>query len=73
MHLNLVPFIDYGSAWNKGEKQDDLLSAGAGFDFDWKQLHTEFYYGYAIYQPTQKQQGDVQDMGIHFKARLDVF
>ena len=73
MHLNLVPFIDYGSAWNKGEKQDDLLSAGAGFDFDWKQLHTEFYYGYAIYQPTQKQQSDLQDMGIHFKARLDVF
>lgn len=73
MHLNFIPFIDYGSAWNKGEKKDDLLSAGAGFDFDWKQLHTEFYYGYGIYQPTQKQQGDLQDMGIHFKASLDVF
>jgi hemolysin activation/secretion protein len=73
IHLNLVPFIDYGSAWNKNEKEESLFSIGSGFELDWKQFHSEFYYGYALNAPTQKQQGDLQDMGIHFRARVDTF
>lgn len=71
-HLYLVPFVDYGSAWNQGEKTQNLFSVGAGFELDWKPFHSEFYYGYALNQPTQNQQGDLQDAGIHFRARLDV-
>jgi hemolysin activation/secretion protein len=73
IHLNLVPFIDYGSAWNIHEKEESLFSVGGGFELDWKQFHSEFYYGYALNAPSQKQQGDLQDMGIHFRAHVDTF
>ena len=71
--LYLVPFIDYGKAWNIGQLAQDLFSIGTGFEFDWKALHAELYYGHALYQPTPKQQGDLQDAGIHFRTRLDIF
>ena len=71
--LYLVPFIDYGKAWNLGESAQNLFSIGSGLELDWKLLHTELYYGYALIQPTLKQQSDIQDAGIHFRSRLDLF
>ncbi len=73
IHLNLVPFMDYGSAWNQGETAQNLFSVGAGLEFDWQRFHSGFYYGYALNKPTTEQQGDLQDAGIHFNARLDLF
>ncbi|MDP2904102.1 MAG: ShlB/FhaC/HecB family hemolysin secretion/activation protein [Methylovulum sp.] len=71
--LTLIPFMDYGNAWNHGESSTELYSVGAGFEWQFKPVSVEFYYGYAINKAKPPQQGDLQDDGIHFQARWDVF
>ncbi|PZN84483.1 MAG: hypothetical protein DM484_02780 [Candidatus Methylumidiphilus alinenensis] len=77
--LLLIPFLDYGKAWDypsaftRGEDNSALFSVGMGFTWNFKPLSTEFFYGYAINKPKPNQTGNLQDDGIHFQARLDVF
>jgi hemolysin activation/secretion protein len=77
--LILIPFLDYGKAWDypgaftSGENNNALFSVGMGFLWQFKPLSTEFFYGYAINKPKPNQTGNLQDDGIHFQARLDVF
>lgn len=71
--LTLIPFMDYGEAWNHNERANALYSVGAGFDWQFKPISVEFYYGHALNKTAQQQNGDLQDDGIHFKARWDVF
>jgi hemolysin activation/secretion protein len=72
-HLTLIPFVDYGQAWNHHEQSSSLYSVGAGFEWQFKPVTVEFYYGYALNKPKQQQSGNIQDDGLHFKARWDVF
>ncbi|MCX7095850.1 MAG: BamA/TamA family outer membrane protein [Methylobacter sp.] len=72
-HLTLIPFIDYGEAWNHGEQAVALFSVGAGFEWQLKPVTIEFYYGYALNKAKPQQTGDLQDDGLHFRARWDVF
>ena len=71
--LTLIPFIDYGEAWNHGEQSVALYSIGAGFEWQLKPVTAEFYYGYALNKAKPQQTGDLQDDGLHFRARWDVF
>ncbi len=71
--LTLIPFMDYGQAWNHHEQAASLYSVGAGFEWQFKPVTVEFYYGYALNKPKQQQSGNIQDDGLHFKARWDVF
>lgn len=71
--LTLIPFIDYGRAWNHGEAADELYSVGAGFEWMLKPVSVNFYYGYALHKANPLQKGDLQDNGIHFQARWDLF
>ncbi len=71
--LTLIPFMDYGKAWNHGESSSELYSVGAGFEWQFKPVSVEFYYGYAINKATPQQKNDIQDDGLHFQARWDVF
>jgi hemolysin activation/secretion protein len=71
--LTLVPFMDYGEAWNLGKRSDALWSIGAGFNWQFERLYTEFYYGYALNKPLVQQSGNLQDDGVYFQVRLDVF
>ncbi len=77
--FTLIPFVDYGEAWDypsvftNGQDTSALFSVGAGFIWQFKPLNTEFFYGYAINKPKPNQTGNLQDDGIHFQVRLDVF
>ncbi len=72
--LTLIPFMDYGEAWNHGDQQTTALySVGAGFEWQFKPVSVEFYYGYALNKAKPQQKGDLQDDGLHFRARWEVF
>jgi hemolysin activation/secretion protein len=79
--LFLIPFMDYGGAWNNPTqsdlkpKKDYLHSVGIGFDWHYKYVNTEFFWAHDITNvklPTGTAR-DIQDDGIHFKVGLVAF
>jgi hemolysin activation/secretion protein len=80
--VDLIPFMDYGEAWNIRESwnpddgSDALWAAGVGFNWQFQPVFAEFFYGYAINRPDRpkyQQFDDLQDNGLYFQVRLDVF
>jgi hemolysin activation/secretion protein len=68
--LSLIPFVDYGEAWNHGESAASIYSVGIGCQWQYRFLQTEVFYGYALNHPVNKQSGDIQDDGVHFQLKL---
>jgi len=69
--LILIPFMDYGKAWNKGETSDYLHSVGIGFNWQpIRYISADFYYGYDIKRAREKSEYNLQDDGIHFNFTL---
>jgi hemolysin activation/secretion protein len=73
--LNLIPFFDWGQGWNHYDSNgtETLYSVGIGLNGRYKQLNTDFYYGHALKRPSFRTANDLQDDGIHFQLRVDVF
>jgi hemolysin activation/secretion protein len=77
--LSLIPFLDYGEAWNhrsfynRQDTRDALFSVGLGLNWQLEPVTAEFYYGYALKNRSARPKGDLQDDGVHFQVRLDVF
>lgn len=77
--FDLVPFFDFGAAWNHSDstltKQSTqhLYSAGIGFHFRFHRLTSEFFWAHRLENTSIRQNGDLQDQGIHFQARFDAF
>jgi hemolysin activation/secretion protein len=75
--LSLIPFFDYGAAWNDtkavNNRRDALYSVGLGLSWQFSRLSADFFYGYALNRSDISSRGDLQDDGIHFQARFDVF
>jgi hemolysin activation/secretion protein len=77
--FDLVPFFDYGAAWNNVDTTSIkpttqyLYSAGIGFQFRLQRLSSEFFWAHRLENKTVQQHGDLQDQGFHFQARLDAF
>lgn len=80
-NLHLVPFWDYGGAWNNqtnelGEQSTDyLFSAGMGFNWQYHQLSVDFYWAHAFTPVSNSQLSthSIQDDGIHFRVNVDAF
>ena len=70
--LQLVPFIDYGAAWNYKTTGKGLFAIGLGLEWQLKPLFVQFYWGQKLTAPPTTQSGDIQDSGIHFNSRLDL-
>lgn len=73
--LQLAPFMDFGSAWNKGEAahEDRLHSIGAGLLYtygDW--IDAELYLAHDLEKTERKEDHDLQDDGIHFRVTFNV-
>jgi len=68
--LQAACFMDFGSAWNKGEDPWDnrLHSAGLGLLWESKWLDAQFYWAYDIEEAPPRQDYDLQDDGIHFRV-----
>jgi hemolysin activation/secretion protein len=77
--FDLVPFFDFGAAWNNTDSTQArtntqyLYSAGIGFQLRIDRLSSEFFWAHRLENNSVQQHGDLQDQGIHFQARLDVF
>jgi hemolysin activation/secretion protein len=77
--FDVVPFFDYGAAWNNADitsanpSTQNLYSTGIGFQFHVPHFGGEFFWAHRLEDSTIKQHGDLQDDGIHFQARLDAF
>jgi hemolysin activation/secretion protein len=74
--LQLAPFMDYGTAWNQGNERrsDALHSVGMGLIFTprpW--LSAELYWAHDIEPRAAAQEYNLQDDGIHFQFRYNVF
>lgn len=76
--LFLIPFMDYGGAWNNPTqadakpKQDYLHSVGIGFNWHYSHVNTEFFWAHDIAN-VQAPGRDIQDDGIHFKVSFLAF
>jgi len=79
--LFLIPFMDYGGAWNNPTqsdlkpKKDYLHSVGVGFDWHYSHMNTEFFWAHDITNvklPTGTAR-NIQDDGIHFKVSFVAF
>ena len=71
--LSLVPFVDYGGAWNRNQSARYLLSTGLGLNWKFGQFNAEFYWAHKLNAPEINQHHDLQDEGIHFQLKLDAF
>ena len=77
--LDLVPFFDYGSAWNNPDGVQSptthtyLYSSGLGFMLKLPHVNSELYWGQALKAANPKTTGNLQDSGIHFQVRVDAF
>jgi hemolysin activation/secretion protein len=78
--LFLVPFMDYGGAWNNPTLSDlnpdknYLHSVGLGFNWHYSHVNTEFYYAHDIAGHKPPAGGsNIQDDGIHFKVSFLAF
>lgn len=71
--LSLVPFVDYGGAWNRNQSARYLLSTGLGLNWKFDQFNAEFYWAHKLNTPEINQHHDLQDEGIHFQLKLDAF
>jgi hemolysin activation/secretion protein len=77
--LKLVPFIDYGAAWNNVDITlvkpitQYLYSTGVGVQFQVPHVSGEFFWAHRLENKTIQQHGNLQDDGIHFQVRLDAF
>lgn len=80
-NLHLVPFWDYGGAWNNqnlditGKSTNYLFSAGIGFNWQFHHLSTDFYWAHAFTPVVNRvlSQHSIQDDGIHFRVNIDAF
>jgi hemolysin activation/secretion protein len=76
--LFLIPFMDYGGAWNNPTqsdlkpKSDYLHSVGLGFNWHYSHVNTEFYWAHDI-AGVKAGGRNIQDDGIHFKVGLVAF
>ncbi len=81
-YIQLVPFVDYGRAWNEGvsfDEQDYIASAGIGFrwavtlkkPFKW-QPQFEIYWGRRL-KEVPNPRSDPQDNGIHAQVVIAIF
>jgi len=71
--LTLIPFMDYGEAWNIDSESSRLHALGLGFNWRFHALQAEFYWAHPLVDAEPKMHGNLQDDGIHFQVKLDLF
>jgi len=67
--LFIIPFFDFGAAWNIGADPDDIRSIGIGLNWQFRGLSAELYYGYRLVDIDIETGNNLQDNGISFQLR----
>lgn len=74
--LQIAPFMDFGTAWNKGEDANDDYLHSVGVGLIWTptdRIHADFYIAHDIEAAVDKEEYDLQDDGIHFSVTATLF
>ena len=82
--IYLVPFLNYGGAWDYRQSGTNLFSTGIGIDgqYNWvgfdganQSLSASLYWANRLtdYKMTPGTPYDLQDNGVNFQMRLQVF
>jgi len=74
-HFELVPFIDYGSAWNYQAYEDKnyLFSIGMGLTWEIQdRIDAVIYIAHDIKEAPDYPEHNLQDSGIHFRINLNL-
>ena len=71
LRLTVIPFFDYGEAWNKGEPRQNLASVGLGLNLEFYGLFAELYYGHRLEELPGETSGNIQNKGVHFQVRYN--
>jgi hemolysin activation/secretion protein len=74
-HLNLVPFFDYGRAWNNGEEKAIISSIGLAARLRWQRLDVDLAIAKRLSHPVTITSGgsNLQDQGIHLQVSYNFF
>jgi hemolysin activation/secretion protein len=67
--LFVIPFFDFGAAWNVGQDPQDIRSIGVGLNWQFHGLSAELYYGYRLVDIDVETGNSLQDNGISFQLR----
>jgi hemolysin activation/secretion protein len=73
--LQIAAFMDYGTAWNKGEDVADEYLHSVGIGLLWtlyNRIRGEFYWAEDLEEAAPKQEYNLQDDGIHFLISVDL-
>lgn len=71
--INSIIFYDHGAARNQNESTDRLSSIGIGFNGQYKGFSGELYFAHRLKKLSGDEGSDLQDKGIHFQIRYDLF
>ena len=74
--LQIAPFMDFGTAWNKGEDANDDYLHSVGIGLIWTptdRIHADFYIAHDIEAAVDKEEYDLQDDGVHFSLTATLF
>ena len=67
--LFVIPFFDFGAAWNVGADPQDIRSVGVGLNWQFHGLTAELNYGYRLVDVNIHTGNTLQDDGISFQVR----
>lgn len=71
--LLLIPFMDYGSAWNPHETAEYLHAIGVGLNWQFlTRLKADIYYAHTLNTPRHKAVHDLQDDGVFFNLSVNL-
>lgn len=70
--LDLYPFVDLGSAWNRGETRETLRSLGVGAGWQLGELRADVVWGYRLVERPDPVGMVVQDHGVHFQLSYTI-
>lgn len=74
-NFQLAPFLDYGTAWNRGEddKPNPLFSGGLSFLWDSEKFNAKLTLAHDIEKAVDKNEHSLQDEGVHFSLTWKFF
>lgn len=73
--IELVPFFDFGSGWNKDEDSIDISSIGIGLHYSpIEKINFRIYWAHALQEieSTRQKEHDLQDEGVHFEMEINL-
>ena len=73
--LALIPFMDFGAAWNKSDSDNTEYLHGVGIGLVWthQRFSTELFYAHDLNTASEKFENNLQDTSLYFRVTAFLF